>query len=286
MAGAHDATHDELPLGDGKVAETPSRGAVMACSTRFPGGGGAHRQGEWIRGGLWYPGEKPVVEGNVAWPNAEISMSVEGDVRVVRSNQLPKHTTGEFPIRPGSRAYEYDRNPNSITEQRVLLRLPARPTLAAAPTCVPMGMVGFALSGAALFNAFDLAGRDAPAYEIQDRCNGHPEPTGAYHYHDWSQCLEDAEGQAGRHSSLAGFMLDGFPIYGPKGERGAILANKDLDECHGHTHELVIDGLRVSSYHYHFTAEYPYTVGCFRGRVAADLLRRKPPPPPAPRPGG
>ena len=276
------ARASKLPLGDGKISSSPKRGYVMACNSRFPGGGGAHRSGAWLEGSTWNPAAKPRVEGAVAWPNAAISVqregvNREGETRVVRANNLPLHVTGEFPIQPGTAAFEFDRNPNRITEQPVLLRLPAAPTFAAEPGCVPMGMIGFALSGVAIFNAFDLAGRDAPAYEIQDACNGHPERTGQYHYHDWSECMTDASGAAGKHSDVVGYMLDGFAIFGPKGEAGIALKNEDLDECHGHTHAVELDGKTQSVYHYHFTAEYPYTLGCFRGAVAPELLRREPP---------
>jgi len=43
------------------------------------------------------------------------------------------------------------------------------------------------------------------------------------------------------------------------------LTNADLDECHGHTSEIVWDGVAQQMYHYNATAEYPYTVGCFKG---------------------
>jgi hypothetical protein len=277
MAMAHESPSERLPLGDGKFSKLPKHGYVMTCESTFPGGGGAHRVGDWVKNGYWTPSAKPVVPGAIVWPKAKITISVANHVREVRSNQLPKHVTGEFPIPDDSQAYQYDRNPNAIREQAVLLKLPEFPVLAKTPHCVPMGMIGFALSGAAIFNAFDLQGRDAPAYEIQDRCSGHPERGGSYHYHDWSSCILDKNGNAGQHSDLAGFMLDGFPIFGPKGEKGIALTNKDLDECHGHQHEVLINGKKISHYHYHFTREYPYTLGCFRGNVAPELLRRQPP---------
>lgn len=37
-------------------------------------------------------------------------------------------------------------------------------------------------NAAVIFNAFDAQGRDATAYEIQDRCNGHPQQSGSYSY--------------------------------------------------------------------------------------------------------
>lgn len=284
VARAHE-TPARLPLGDGRVSDSPRRGYVMACQSRFgPGAPGAFRDGDWIAGGTWDPAAKPVVEGEVAWPNARIIIAVEGDRRVVRANGLPSHATGEFPIRPGTRAYDYDRNLNRIAEQTVLLSLPASPPVALQPSCVPMGMVGFALSGVAIFNAMDAGGRDAPAHEIQDRCNGHPERRGQYHYHNWSPCLTVADPEA-----PVGWMLDGFPILAPAAS-GPESTNEGLDACHGGIGPVRIDGQLVTTYRYRFTREYPYTIGCFHGEVDPALLRPQGPAPGGPgrppRPGG
>jgi hypothetical protein len=258
-----------LPLGDGKVSTAPQRGYVLACSQNFPGGGGAHRVGEWISktDGTWSPSAKPQVEGRVAWPDARISVSVQGEERVVSANNLPTHASGEFPIRSGSAAHAYDRNPNAITEQQVLLRLPVQPQALAQPACVPLGMVGFALSGVAIFNAFDVQGRDAPAYEIQDLCNGHPERNGRYHYHDWSPCLSrDAQGKPYAYDEPVGWMLDGHPILGPYDAAGRAYTNEDLDECHGTTGPVRVEGGVRNMYHYRFTLAYPYTMGCYKAK--------------------
>jgi YHYH protein len=253
-----------LPLGDGKISSAPKVGYVFACSTRF-GGGGAFRVGEWIKDGSWDPASKPVVEGSVNWPNAAISISREGSQRIIKANNLPNHPSGVYPVSAGTTAYSYDRNPNSIRERDILLRLPAEPIIATQAGCIPMGMVGFAISGAAIFNAFDAQGRDAPAYEIQDSCNGHPERSGSYHYHDWSPCLgKDASGKAYPANTPVGWMLDGFPILGPIDEQGKVVTNADLDECHGRTGLVLIDGQIKQTYHYRFTREYPYTIGCFK----------------------
>jgi hypothetical protein len=136
-----------------------------------------------------------------------------------------------------------------------------------------MGMIGFALSGAAIFSAFDAGGRDAPAHEIQDRCNGHPERSSQYHYHNWSPCLGAADGDA-----PVGWMLDGFPILGPLDAGGREITNADLDLCHGRVGPVRIDGRIVTIYHYRFTLEFPYTIGCFRGMPVA-MPHRGPPPP-------
>ncbi|MBM3503869.1 MAG: YHYH protein [Alphaproteobacteria bacterium] len=270
-AGSAAIAHDGLPIGDGKIAREPRVGHVFVCETRF-GGGGAQRVGPWVREGFWFAGEKIAVRGNVPWPNARFSIAVEGRDRVIRANNLPNHASGQFPVRADDPAYAYDRNPNTIREQGIVWRLPAQPVPAAHPTCVPMGQIGIALSGVAIYNALDGLGRDAPAYEIQDACGGHPERSGQYHYHDLSPCLDDREGKAGRHSALLGYALDGFGIFGPVGDDGKEVGNAALDACHGHVHEVPWDGRRVTIYHYHFTREYPYTLGCFRGAVDRTLF--------------
>jgi len=258
-----------LPLGNGRVSAEPRVGYVYSCRTTF-NGRGAHG-GPWISGDTWDPSAKPTVSGNVVWPNAQITITREGDQRIVRANNLPTHPTGVFPIQPTDSAYRYDRNPNGIREQNILLTLPAVPTAATTPSCVPMGMIGFAVSGVALYNALDAAGMDAVANEIQDRCNGHPQMIGQYHYHNASACLTDSAGAHGKHSDLIGYALDGYGIYGMHGEHGEVLTNADLDACHGHEHLIEWDGVRKRMYHYHATAEYPYTVSCFHGATNGRL---------------
>ena len=255
---------DALPLGDGNVSAKPERNHVFACQTKFRRAGVSKNE-PWIEGDVWYPGQKAIVDGHVEWDAASISIEMRGDQRLVVSNGLPDHSTGRFPIDRSSTAYRYDRNPNSIAEQNILLRLPAEPKEAPQASCVPMGMIGIALTGVAIFNALDVAGLDAAAHEVQDACNGHPERRSMYHYHNLSPCMADPQGAAGRHSSLIGYALDGFGIYGPKGESGETLVNADLDACHGHSHAVEWNGEVREIYHYHATAEYPYTIGCFTG---------------------
>lgn len=237
-----------LPLGDGHVSTSPRVGYVYSCQTTF-GQGGATESSPWITGTTWNLTAKPSVQGNVMWPNSRITITVQGTQRVVSANNLPSHATGVFPISAADPAYAYDRNPNSILEQSVLLTLPTTPTAAASPTCVPMGMIGFTLSGAALYNALDAGGRDAAAHEVQDKCSGHPQQQGQYHYHSWSNCFVDSAGVAGNHSDLIGYALDGYGIYGLYGENGVELTNADLDACHGHTHAITWDGQTVVMYH-------------------------------------
>jgi hypothetical protein len=263
VAGSVRATVDptRLPIGDGKVSTSPTVGSVYSCQTRFTGGG-AFTDGPWIKGdGTFDYSAKAVVDGDVSWPS-QFAVSLNGSNRTFTGNDLPSHTTGIFPIAQSDDAFRYDRNPNSIKPQTLQFSLPATPTVASQPTCLPGGPIGVLVSGSVLFNALDAEGRDAVAHEAQDRCQGHPQPEGQYHYHNLSECLDDSDGG---HSALMGYAFDGFGIYGHHGENGEELADADLDACHGHTHTITWDGQTVEMYHYHATREYPYTIGCFAG---------------------
>jgi YHYH protein len=274
LATVHGAGHVDvldvhhLPLGDGRVSAGPARGSVMSCATSFRQGGAQHA-GPWIHGDTWDLTEKLTVRGRVTWPDAEFSITT-GDTgrivsRLVRSNGLPVGTpTGRFPIAGDDPAFQIDRNPNAIAPQNISLELPRDPQRAEAPSCVPMGLIGIALNGVAIFNALDDAGRDAVAHEVQDLCSGHPQMAGEYHYHGPSPCLPDQMAD----EALIGYAIDGFGIFSMYDANGRELTDADLDECHGRTSPVDWDGRRVSVYHYVLTREYPYTVGCFRGTPA------------------
>jgi hypothetical protein len=263
MAAAPACAEEALPLGDGKLSNAPQVGYLWVCRQQ-KGGGGAWRDGDWIQGNVWYPSRKIFVQGDVPWPNAKLTVSVENGARVVRGNDLPKHNTGVYPVQQNDPAFQYDRNPNTIREQDVMFYLPLNPEEGQYPSCTG-GAVGFSLSGSWIFNAIDGEGRDAVAHEIQDKCSGHPEIKGQYHYHGPSPCMKDASGARNMHSDLVGYAFDGFGIYGLKGEGGKKLRNADLDACHGHKHKVMWDGAEKDIYHYHMTPEYPYSVGCFKG---------------------
>ncbi len=131
--------------------------------------------------------------------------------------------------------------------------------------------------GCLFFNALDADRRDAVANEIFDACEGHPQQQGQYHYHHNSPCFN--QGDKGEHSPLLGYALDGFGLYGARGENGEILTNKALDECHGHTGSATDRlGKQINEYHYHINNEFPYTLGCFKGEVDQSMLERRPAP--------
>jgi hypothetical protein len=254
-----------LPSGDGKwSSKKKKKGQVFTCQSTFTGGG-AFATGPWVHAnGTWDKTLKPTVDGSVPWPRS-FSMAVVGNSRIFTMNNLPSHTTGSFPIAPTDDAYQYDRNPNSISAQSYQIIVPANP-VKGKKSCV-RGEVGVMLTGALLFSGLDAGGRDAVEHEIQDGCGGHPQSSGAYHYHDLSACVSDP--YTGGASPLLGYALDGFGIYGKYDWKGRQLSNSDLDSCHGETSKVLWNGQLVKMYHYVMTNEFPYSVGCFRGSQVA-----------------
>lgn len=250
-----------VPLGDNKYSTSVARkGSVYLCNAR-KNNPGRTVSGQWIDGRTWSYTDKPVVDGAVSWPNASFSNSLAGNVRTITTNALPgQHTTGVFPVGHDDPAAIFDGNPNEILPQSIALKLPAYPVYSETPYCMG-GEVGIMLSGVPLFSAFDAGLRDAPAHELQDNCGGHPQGSGEYHYHNLSSCLTNTG-----VDTVLGYAYDGFPITGAKVTEGAYLTTEDLDECHGITSEVIIDGRRMLTYHYVMTIDFPYSAGCFRAK--------------------
>ena len=269
-AAAHDINLHKLPLGDGKISQAPKVGWIWACHVD-PNGGGAWRNGPWIdeRDRTFDVTAKTAVGGACAGRTSSSSRS-KATSAFSRRTIFPATPPGRFPISRSDPAFRYDTNPNRLRRQNIRLALPASPTLAARAHCAP-GAVGIMLTGVALFNALDAPGRDALAHETQDRCQGHPQQSGVYHYHSLSSCIDDKPGADG-NSPLIGYAIDGFGIYGPY-ENGRQLTTADLDACHGKTSVIDWDGRKEKMYHYVATADFPYTVGCLRGNYDRRLVR-------------
>jgi hypothetical protein len=253
-----------LPIGTPHVSTTGvAMGNLYVCDPGNPNGPGAFAVGEWIdeAAGTWSALEKVVVQGEVSWPMASYSETTDGDSRVITTNGLPVDTiTGTFPIAAGDPAYVYDRNPNAISESEISVTLPLVPTIAERPACLPKGAIGVLENGVALFAPVDERNRDAVAYETQDECDGHPQQTSTYHYHSIPSCIVNATTGP---STVVGYAYDGFPIVVERDASGNLPTNIDLDECHGRTSEVVVDGVTMETYHYSATWEFPYFIGCF-----------------------
>ena len=266
---AHEPDITKLPVGDDRLGGMPKAGYIMECHTD-PERGGAQAEGPWFNGdGTWDLTKKISVEGEVPHAGWYFHYGVQGDQRMFATADIPDYPTGAFPVQPDDPAYQFDRNPNTIKQQDFVFGLPAEPTAANVAGCVP-GAIGILVTGVVLFNALDAPGRDAVAHEVQDSCQGHPQSGGVYHNHNVPDCLLEKYDTGTGHSALVGYLVDGFGIYGPRGEDGEALSSEDLDECHGHTHMIEWNGKMADMYHYHATLDFPYTVGCMRGAYDND----------------
>ncbi len=246
-----------VPLGDNKYSTSFARkGSVYLCNARKSNAESTVRP-LWIDGKTWSNADKSALEGEVAWRNASFSNTVSGDIRTITTFAIPvSHTTGEFPT-------ALDENVQAIVPHAIAQKMPANPAYSEIPYCMG-GEVGIMLSGVPLSSAFDAGLLDAPAHELQDRCGGHPNDSGTYHYHNLSPCIAD-EGV----ETVLGYAYDGFPITGARVADGKYLTTEDLDACHGVTSEVLIDGKRRMTYHYVMTIDFPYSAGCFRGKPAS-----------------
>ena len=184
---------------------------------------------------------------------------LDGDFVVVKSNGLPDHKS---PYYTGTKyeAYNgtnsnFNLNPNRIAEQALTFRIPVNPKVATTHAATPLGPIGVSLNGVPFYNQY--AGPSQPlTNEINsfDQYNGHPQQTGQYHYHVEPSYLTATKGK----DVLLGFLLDGFPVYGPM-ENGATVSVSALDAYHGHTHATA--DFPNGIYHYHISSTAPYING-------------------------
>ncbi len=190
-----------------------------------------------------------------------VKISVSGEFIVLQTDDLPNHPSPYFGA--GDLRYEayngsnlsFRLNPNRIATQNIVLRIPRNPKEASTHQNTSLGPIGIALNGVVLYNQF-AAGNAPLTNEINsfDQYNGHPQQFGQYHYHVEPLYLTAKSGRA----ALIGFLLDGFPVYGPQ-ENGQSVGNADLDQYHGHF--LATPEYPNGIYHYHITDDAPYING-------------------------
>src|SRR6185295_7181286 len=161
-----------------------------------------------------------------------VRLWVDGSNVVIQANAVPDHKSPYFfpTTDPRYEAYNgsnpnWAQNPNHIATQTIEFHIPASPQAASTHAATPLGPIGVAVNGVPLFNQY--AGPNQPlTNEINsfDQYDGHPQMTGSYHYHVEPYALTAVNGR----ESLIGYLLDGFPVYGPI-ENGVEITNADLD---------------------------------------------------------
>jgi len=210
--------------------------------------------------------EEEIISGNVPAVfdkfNDDIQIFVDGNMVVIQSNGVPDHGSPYFGTTDTLyEAYNGDNtnfqlNPNRIIEQSYQFRIPLDPQAASVNEATPLGPIGVTVNGVPIYNQYAGPNNRPLTFEIDsfDQYNGHPQQTGQYHYHVEPVYLTDIYGP----DALIGFLLDGFPVYGPE-ENGERVTNDDLDEFHGHFGATpdYPDGI----YHYHITDADPYING-------------------------
>lgn len=169
-------------------------------------------------------------------PQPRVVITVKDGVRIIETNAIPNHATGQFPG-PG--------NPNAISAQKLTFRMPAtpkandKPVKAQGPTTwgVALNGVPFDPNTAEYWNRDRSSGWNEDLMGAAnklgaDQSNAHVQPEGTYHYHARPNLLIDALGGDTGRQLLVGYAADGFPVYtangrkDPKDPRSPIVALK------------------------------------------------------------
>lgn len=193
------------------------------------------------------------------------SITSDGTYITIKTTGLPDHKSPYYAS--NNALYEtysgttfagsvFQKNPNSIAEKAYVFKIPIDPKVASTHAATPLGAIGVSLNGVPFYNQY--AGPNQPLTgEIVsfDKYWGHPAPSSAYHYHVEPLYLTTVKATK---SSLMGFLLDGFPVYGPE-ENGVTVDNSKLDVYHGHTSATTEYPNGI--YHYHITNTDPYING-------------------------
>ncbi len=138
----------------------------------------------------------------------------------------------------------------TLLSQSMTFTIPRAPLLSSTHTSTTGGPIGVARNGVAFYNQYNglMAALDALEINNADQYLGHPTPTAAgaqYHYHYEPKYLTTKFG----NSSFLGFLLDGFPVYGPY-ENGVKITQTMLDSYNGHV-SATEDYPTGKIYHYH-----------------------------------
>ena len=184
--------------------------ATSLLLAQRPGSGGAPPAGN--------PGirsNRPGADTDAKRENV-VSITTEGDFRVIKSNGWPDHAPGQFPRRG---------NPNTASPQAYTFRIPQKPAAAEQPQrrggwffAVAVNGVPFEAGTAETWNNDMRSGWRYEAYTGfldlgLDEHNAHVQPTGAYHYHAMPVGLVQKLGGDEEKMLLVAWAADGFPMF-------------------------------------------------------------------------
>jgi hypothetical protein len=294
--------------------------AASACAPTLMGHPG-HESTDSLVFSIFTAAAKSTAAGSM---KNEVSITLEGDTRIIRSNGIPDHKPGQFPNR---------NNPNALSPQQYEFRMTTKAQAAPAPIFSGGAWFGVAVNGVPFEpgTAEFWKGERQWNYEALggfinlgiDQSNAHVQPSGAYHYHSLPTGLVANLGGDGKKMRLVGWAADGFPIYsgyGPadpkdsastlkklqsswqvkKGSRDSgpggrydgrftadfefVAESGDLDECNGRFE--VTPEFPQGTYAYHITEEFPWISRSWKGTPDPSFSKRMGPGPGGPgRPG-
>ncbi|MGF1923012.1 MAG: YHYH protein [Bacteroidia bacterium] len=193
------------------------------------------------------------------------SITSDGEYLTIKANGLPDHKSTYYAKADSlyqdfsGKTFEnttFRKNPNNIAKMNYTFKIPLHPKISTSHRPTPLGPIGIAVNGVPLFNQY--AGPNRPlSFEINsfDQYWGHPARQGDYHYHVEPTYLTRVKFSK---AALLGFLLDGFPVYGPE-ENNKVVTEEMLDEYHGHF--AVTADYPKGIYHYHITNADPYING-------------------------
>ncbi len=208
--------------------------------------------------------QRDAVLASVAPGTNAVSIKVEGEQRVIRSNGWPDHAPGQFPNRG---------NPNRLSPQTYTFRVPAKPQAAANLSPGNGAFFGVALNGVPFepgtgefWNGDRRWNYEALSGHINlgiDAHNAHVQPTGAYHYHGLPVGLILKLGGTTNKMTMVGYAADGFPIYTNYGHTDAKDTNSPIKKLK--SSYRVKQGARQGGpggkHDGMFTADYEYVRG-------------------------
>lgn len=197
---------------------------------------------------------------------ATFTMSTNGATRIIVSDGLPNHATGQFPN---------SGNPHSITTQSYQFSMPANPTANGSQQSSEGYLFGVALNGVVFDPAtaeywnrdrssgwrYEAISANGPSLGLDDS-NAHVQPNGAYHYHGLPDALLNLLSDRDA-PTLIGYAADGFPIYGPLSYQDADDPSSGLVEMQ--SSYVLKSGTRDSgpggTYDGTFTQDWSYAAG-------------------------
>jgi hypothetical protein len=283
---------------DGPICEDIYFGAPAAMNdARLAETDATCREETFLDLGDWLPDPNP------AYADPTLSITCNATTMSVTSNSVPQYLI-DWPS-PTRNSFA-----NTLVPTVATYPVPRVATFNAAVTqATVVGGVGVAINGVQVSSPSASGGpltyADPASIEVDgDLCDGHPNPSGKYHYHSLKTSCFFQEADDGdlagdpctAPSPIIAWIADGFPMRGPcecldaactqvvEMRSSWILMGGDGDpsDCAHQDYTYAGDAAEESDgdayldecsghfgpagdYHYHATNEYPWTLRCYRG---------------------